>query len=611
MARSDIDVSSLESNDVDSEHQQQAADHEAPIQYHTSNNSQQSRRSSITRRISTAANSFFTIPSQGMFIEEDARQRQNCDDDEFVIEELFGARQLTHSLTRPTSRTSVADDVASYLSQDSMTAFPQTYEGEEAAQTWTTNMPEIERRRSTVVTVIQAVTRKFNFWDKDFHAHRIQIAVTFANNYIYLIIGFSIALCIYWGSYFDRAAKYKNLKFAVMIADKQVGQLPPILGETVEGFFQNVPILLQLGNYDFWDYTRLETLASSHNNTITQEVYRQIHHQKYWGAFYVHENATLQWFELLSTLSPNFDPSTSLMEVVYETGRDFNAMANSITTIIQEIVRVYYAFIPQSSLASNMLQTQNSTQQLTILSQAPQLIATIPTFAITDLIPVTNTVFQAPLQIGLIYLVIFSFFQFIFSIKIHMYIASKIKGFQYVVYRMISSQVAYLVLSLAYVTLNRAFGLPFNVTFGQAGFLVIWMFAYLTMGSLGSIIELMVLFLVAIKPQLIGFVLLFVAVTNVAPTVSPIILCPDFYRYGYAMPVRNSYDLMQVAYFNAWKGHMGRNIGILVAWIVVSNAAMPFVMKWMAKKKAKMDAEAAAKQAAEATAQARANQKIN
>lgn len=104
------------------------------------------------------------------------------------------------------------------------------------------------------------------------------------------------------------------------------------------------------------------------------------------------------------------------------------------------------------------------------------------------------------------------------------------------------------------------------------------------MSSVGSLIEVLVLFCIILKPAMIGLVLLLVAVVNLAPTISPIVLCPDFYRYGYAMPVFNSYQLMQVAFFNSYKGHMGRNIGILCAWIVVTNAMMPFAMKWMASR---------------------------
>lgn len=99
----------------------------------------------------------------------------------------------------------------------------------------------------------------------------------------------------------------------------------------------------------------------------------------------------------------------------------------------------------------------------------------------------------------------------------------------------------------------------------------------------------------SVKPQLIGFILLFVAVTNMAPTVSPIVLCPTFYRYGYAMPLHNVYELMHVAYFDSYKGHMGRNIGILVAWLVFSTVAVIFTMTRLAAKMKKAE-EAATKE---------------
>lgn len=113
------------------------------------------------------------------------------------------------------------------------------------------------------------------------------------------------------------------------------------------------------------------------------------------------------------------------------------------------------------------------------------------------------------------------------------------------------------------------------------------MFAFLLMSSIGSIIEVMVMVAFALKQALLGFVLVYVVVLNLTPVLSPIVLCPSFYRYGYAMPLKNFYDLLQVAYFNAWKGHMGRNIGILVAWIIITNTTLPFAMKWLANQKKK------------------------
>ncbi|KAI5970128.1 hypothetical protein CANMA_000739 [Candida margitis] len=435
--------------------------------------------------------------------------------------------------------------------------------------------------------------RKYKLWDEEFRADRIQIGLKLLSNYVFLLIGFAGALLFYWASYYQRSTRYKHLKMAIVIADRQVGQLPNIVGKTIESYFTDVPTLQQLGKFEIWDYDKVSSLAAEHGHNITQEVYQQVHHAKVWAAFYVYENATLMWNQALSSASTQFDPTHSLMEVVYETGRDFNAVSNYIITIIQQIVRSYPNFATQSEIVANMLQTVNQTQALNVMSQAPQLVSTIPTFRINDLHPVTNPVFQAPFQIGLIYLVVFGFFQFIFTVKIHMYLATKIKGWSYIFFRILSSQVAYMAISLGMVVLNTAFQLPFNTVFGYSGFLVIWMFCYLLMASLGSIIEVIVIIMFSIKPQLIGFVLLFTAVINLAPIISPPVLTPPFYYYGYAVPSRNAYELLHVAYFDAYKGHMGRNIGVLLAWIVASNVVMPFMLKFLAKKKKEADAKQA------------------
>lgn len=592
MSRPDPDVVSSATSSLQSETQSQ---HD-PVQYQpTEANAPTSRKPSMIRRLSNSASSFFnssnrTEESLVEGIEDDILDIGNSN----YVEEMFGAKQLSHAMTSKTS--------------DEEEQTPQLYTGQQESSNGTheskvdltgdsttptpTQQQAVQRRKSSIASVF--TNKKYSFWDKEFKSERIKIGLQVLENYVYLVLGFAAVLCIYTGSYYNRNSRFKNLKMAIMIGDRNSTQLPNIVGQTIEGYFTKVPALQALGNFDIWDYDRLSNLATSHNNTLTEEVYRQIHHQKYWAAFYVYENATLNWYQALASGSRTFNPTNSLMEVVYETGRDYNAVNNYIVTIVGQILRGYYKFAPQSGLVANMLKTLNSTQANNVINNAPQLISTIPTFAIQDLHPVPNPVFSATMQLAGVYLIVLTFFAFVFSIQIQMYIASKVKGIKYVIFRMISNQVAYFIISLAFVVLNTAFGLPFNETFGHSGFLVIWVFSYLLMSAIGSVIEFFVLIVFALKPPMIGFVLLFTVVFNLAPTISPIALCPNFYRYGYAMPLKNFYDLLQVAYFNAWKGHMGRNIGVLFAWMVVSNAALPFVMKWLADKKAK-EAEQQAK----------------
>lgn len=568
-----------------------ASEDAAPVQLDTSN---KPRRQLVLRRLSSATGDFLLINPDRSDSTINRQIAETVAEENEVLglesdDDLFGANLIHHLMSRRSR------DVESLLTADMET--PQMYMGPtsslSSAEGPTSTGEPLRRRRSTVVATIQTITKKMGFWDLEFHAERIRIIVTLASNYIFLIAGFMISLCIYWGAYYDRTSKYKDIKFAVMIADEQVGSLSPILGKIVSTFFQNAAVA-PYGNFEVWNSTRLALVASSHNNTLTEEVYRQVHHQKYKAAFYVHPNATFQMYEALVTLNSTFEPSQELLSAVYETGSDYNAIFNYVSTLVLLLCVSFGTAMMSAGWTQDWMSVLNSTQIEAVLTEAPKLLTSLPEFQANDRIPVPEAVVQAPLQIGLIYLCVFTFFQFIFSLPIQMYVASKIKGWKFVVFRIATAQSAYFQLSLAYVVLNTAFQIPFNKAFGYLGFLVIWGAAFLTMSSVGSMIEILVLACIVLKPAMIGVMLLLVAVTNLAPTISPIFLCPTFYRYGYAMPVYNSYHIMQVALFDSWKGNLGRHFGILVAWIIVTNACMPFMMKWVSKQMQKQKAAAAA-----------------
>lgn len=552
------DNSSIDS--IESTDSIQQWDGDAPIAL---SDSQKQPRRSIVRRFSTATSNYFSTKS---IDSEDAGPEQRKaevfleQENEFQPDDLYGGDQIAKSLSKKT--------------------VPDAENHEDETET-------ISSLKKTGTSTSTKSKKKLGFWDDEFKESRAVVYATFASNYFWLVCGFIAALCIYWGSFYGREGRYKNLDFVVINADQAVGELPSMVGATMQAFFEQVPTVQTLGNYDIWDFQKILQLAQQNNNTITEEVYRLIHEYKYWAAFYIHENSTLDWYQALQTSSPDFSTRESFLEIVYETGQDYNAISKYIVTILQSINRVYFNFYPQANLTYNIQSALSSTQLNQVWDNSPSLLTEMPTWWFHDRIPVDDQVYQAPFQLGIIYLVIFAFFQFLFTLKVHAYLATRITGFRYVLTRMLIAQMAYLVISLGFVVLNTAFGLPYNGAFGDLGFLVIWMIALLTMSSLGSLIEILVLLIAGYKQQLIGFVMMFVAILNVTPIISPIVLCPVFYRYGYGAPARASYELLQVAYFDAWKGNVGKNIGILAAWIIGSNMLLPFVLKLVAKNIAK------------------------
>ncbi|EGV64800.1 hypothetical protein CANTEDRAFT_103614 [Yamadazyma tenuis ATCC 10573] len=432
--------------------------------------------------------------------------------------------------------------------------------------------------------------------DETYSKSEFTLVVQVFKNYFILAICLLAILSMYWGVYHDRAAHYTRIHYAIINADEG-----DIVGPIVESFFANTSAIQSLGTYDFLDLTELETLASSNNHSLDAEVYRQVHHQHYYGAFYVHQNATQAY---LSNLKGQVElVGDSVLEIVYETGRDYSVMTGGVVPIIASINKVFYQYIAQTPLIPALMNQLTDDEISQVVSANPELITSLPTFKFSDLRPIPLLIFQAPLSVGVIYLVAFAFFQFLFMTPVHQRVAESVKGFKYMVYRFVVAQIAYIVISLGYVVVNSAFGMAYDTTFGHSGFLVIWMFAFLVMSSLGSTIETLILCLVPNRIQFAGVVLVLNIVLNLSPTVGTIALTPVFYRYGYAIPVFNAYHLMHVAYFDVWKGDIGRYIGILCAWIVVWNILLPLSMLRVVRKMARIKKKAIEQKLAQETEQ--------
>ena len=98
-------------------------------------------------------------------------------------------------------------------------------------------------------------------------------------------------------------------------------------------------------------------------------------------------------------------------------------------------------------------------------------------------------------------------------------------------------------------------------------------------GANENVLSLIILFI----PEYLPLWLLSWIIMNISPTFNPMVLDNVFYRYGYMMPLHQALDIFKVVFLNVSKRHMGRNYGILVAWIVVNTCLFPLVMKIVGK----------------------------
>ena len=109
-----------------------------------------------------------------------------------------------------------------------------------------------------------------------------------------------------------------------------------------------------------------------------------------------------------------------------------------------------------------------------------------------------------------------------------------------------------------------------------AGFMIYWMLNLCTMASLGLPMESLFT-LIGLKWA--GYFLSFWIVVNVASSFTSFEVMPGFYEYGYGFPFFNSIQGARTVIFGT-KNHLGRNFGILIAWMVVGAIGVALFTAW-------------------------------
>lgn len=401
----------------------------------------------------------------------------------------------------------------------------------------------------------------------------------------YLLCVFSL----YWGVAYKRGSRMKNLKMLVVLSDdKVVNGVEPVIGNSIRTLLEQ-PQVKALGNWHIYSSDEFQKEADKHHNTVEEEVRRRIHHQEFWASIWVREHASYDFSRALQQANASYNALGSIMSI-FETGRDLNGMLQYVNPNMKRVEEAYLK-TAGAQIVPQLTQNLTDSQQKALFKNAntTALLSTQFPFSFDDMRPFTDPVLIAPTQVGLIYIIILTFIQLNFFMPINFMMgAMKLKNSHYVIVKLLVSIGGYFILSLMYSFVTLAMQVDFTVAFGHSGFLVFWMSSFLTMCAVGGMNEVFFLICFATIPPFIGAWLLFWVISNVTPTFSPIALSAKFFRYGYAMPIHSSYEISKVVFFNTYKGALGRNYGILVAWNVIVLILLPpaaiFYKKRMAKK---------------------------
>ncbi|KAJ7040032.1 hypothetical protein C8F04DRAFT_1084500 [Mycena alexandri] len=220
---------------------------------------------------------------------------------------------------------------------------------------------------------------------------------------------------------------------------------------------------------------------------------------------------------------------------------------------------------------------------VTLLSNAPQIVTRPVGYTVNNLRPFDVPVASAVTFVGLIYLLILSFFTVMVSsgaraasgVERTLTLGSLIR------LRIATSFVAYFVLALFYTLLSRAFQLPFDRRFGPGGIVLFWMLNWIGMLACGLALEAMITILTI---RFVPFFLILWIISNVSISIFPLQVLPRIYRYGYAFPFYNIQRVVRTIVFST-KNDVGLNFGILIAWVAISCITLP-LFQWFVRRPA-------------------------
>lgn len=379
---------------------------------------------------------------------------------------------------------------------------------------------------------------------------------------IYLLYGVMVlaVLSIFWGSFYGKDTRRTNLPVWIINFDSDSSAymkdngIRPVVGSSLTDSITDVSNVLG------WK------LKEGFNPNDIDYIYHSIHQQKAWAAVIVYSNATENAHRALSG-SSSFQ--SSFIEVVYEEAREPVVTSNYLIPGFYELQN---SFLQKANdgiykpLSNSLHEDQSANGWSPIL------------FHFNNRLPLKTSQLLAPLNTGLIFFFILSFFQVGLSLVVHTHFAGRILHYHYIIYRWISAHVAYFVISLFYCLVSLAFQVDTSVTFGKSGFLVFWMINFLGMSAVGGASENVALILLRYFSAGQGFWLLFWVISNVAPMLGPIPLAPPVYHYGYGFPIYNILEATRVVLCDTTKKNMGRYIGVIIAWIAVNSALLPLTI---------------------------------
>ncbi|KAK4686647.1 hypothetical protein P7C73_g3478, partial [Tremellales sp. Uapishka_1] len=402
----------------------------------------------------------------------------------------------------------------------------------------------------------------YSFWAPEMKMFRGIIFKILGGTVAISILVMWAALPLYWGSLW-KSNKYTD-RLTVRIVDRDGGAI---------GNFVTSALMQETNlNYFITAPSEFPTDALLAENIVEEGA---------WAAVVISQGASAVLVESRENGLANYAPS-SAVQVFYSQARQETAYGSYLVPYVTEALSSSLGQYSAQSAAAYLQANMNNATAIGLLAAAPTTISSSVGYTMVNLRPYDQPVAAAITLVGLIYMLIFAFTITMANNGCREIIAPYLTTPSYLKYRIFVPLALYAVVSFFFAMINLPFKVHFAAHFTYAGgFFLWWVSLYLGMASVGLATEFAITIL---GPKFIAFFLVPLIIVNVSVASLPHDLQPWIYRYGVAMPFYNCGRIVRCIIFDT-KNEIGQNIGILLAWIVVSIITIP-VATWLFRRDA-------------------------
>ncbi|EUC54918.1 nitrosoguanidine resistance protein SNG1, putative [Rhizoctonia solani AG-3 Rhs1AP] len=379
-----------------------------------------------------------------------------------------------------------------------------------------------------------------------------------------LVVLMWAALPLYWGSLAPGLSHAPNFK--TWVVDFDGGPLGAFVAESIINS-------TKIGNRHLdWEVKPASQFSS------IQDVANQVVAEKAWAAVTINPGASSTLYIARAYGDYTYD-QTKAVTLYVEQARSENAVGQLIAPIATELLDKTLRDFNARDIAAYIRAIRTHPDAVETSLESPSALAGA-WWKTVNLRPWNAAVASPMTIIGQIYLTLFAFIITVTSHRARQKLESLLTYKSLVALRIGLPLAAYIPLSTSYAMLGLFFRAPFDAKFHSGGgFFIYVAYTYMDICALGLVCEAAMSIL---RPDHMTLFLVSWLVVNISTPIEPPEMQSRWYRYAYGMPFYNHAVAVRTILFDT-KNLLGRNAGVLFAWIGLSMIAISFLV-WLKHK---------------------------